>query len=823
MAKADGDERFCIDFRGINIDTVMSAWPLPDVANNLSRIKGSWFAIFDLLSGFHQLELASTSAKYSAFHNPLGVLCWARMPFGLKGAPATFAKVVQRVLEGLPPSLCLSYVDDLIVAADTLGELLEKTDAVLTRLGQANLLLKPKKVFWGFPEVPYLGFLVNKRGHRPDPEKTRCIREWSICNFHSDPRSQIPRWLGLIGVYQSFIPNFSRLCGVFWDAVAKGANTKDVVNTLRFTVCFHYLRHLLATCTENSTPDFTLPFHVATDASRSGGGAVLFQLADQDGSTPRPLAFFSTRFDGPLRGRGSRVQECYMVRESLVKWRHYLRYSIQTIAHTDHESLKWLLRTNHSNDEMNDWANDISLYVAEGDIRWRPSAENQVADAISHMYDYIRFTPRLLQAIENEDRTQTSSVTPGDTVLVTGFAPCVPRLSTLVTTSSTLDAAALLSAPGVHEIDHQTPPTPAFDPGPAIDLMTDEAQSSLATGLDPGSDTVTDHLTSKPSTSLATTAKGKRAALVLVHPSDGVLTVTESDSRHFFPGGPLTLPGAQYRAEAAQHLLTMGGAEAQPLADYVLARAPTAKLSLRDTTYLMYAVATTAAAASLSTVTGVDRYCFHVTAFGQFKDVAFVSQSDIQCASKLRDALNGNGSLLQLSAFEPASLLAVIQRLHLSLPPDSLGVRLSDLPQGPLLIDNMSTYEEWTGLVSNALEHPDHPRVMALDTEYRGRMLQLVQVHFDAHPDGGPPFTMALDVLLLPRGLRKGGPLAEWLTDTTIVKVAHNCWGDADLLFANFGLAVLPIWDKLQHSASVLGVECHDAGCLLYTSPSPRD
>ena len=43
--------------------------------------------------------------------------------------------------------------------------------------------------------------------------------------------------------------------------------------------------------------------------------------------------------------------------------------------------------------------------------------------------------------------------------------------------------------------------------------------------------------------------------------------------------------------------------------------------------------------------------------------------------------------------------------------------------------------------------------------------------------------------------MRKGGPLAEWLTDTTIVKVAHNCWGDADLLFANFGLAVLPIWD----------------------------
>ena len=50
------------------------------------------------------------------------------------------------------------------------------------------------------------------------------------------------------------------------------------------------------------------------DASRSGGGAVLFQLTGDDESTPLPLAFFSTRFDGPLRGRGSRIQECYMVR-----------------------------------------------------------------------------------------------------------------------------------------------------------------------------------------------------------------------------------------------------------------------------------------------------------------------------------------------------------------------------------------------------------------------------------------------------------------------------------------------------------------------------
>ena len=173
----------------------------------------------------------------------------------------------------------------------------------------------------------------------------------------------------------------------------------------------------------------------------------------------------------------------------------------------------------------------------------------------------------------------------------------------------------------------------------------------------------------------------------------------------------------------------MGGPEAQPLVDYVLSRAPAAKLVLRDTSYLMYVTATADTASALLAIVGTGSYSFHMTAAGKFQDIAFSLPSDIQCAAKLRDALQGTSGLLQLSIFEPSPLLSVAKRLRLSPPDGSSGVRLSHDPKGPLLIDDMATYMEWTGLVSNALECPTHPRVLSLDTEFKGRMLHLVQVH----------------------------------------------------------------------------------------------
>jgi hypothetical protein len=42
------------------------------------------------------------------------------MPFGLKGAPATFERLMETVLAGLQWDICLIYLDDVIVDRNSL-------------------------------------------------------------------------------------------------------------------------------------------------------------------------------------------------------------------------------------------------------------------------------------------------------------------------------------------------------------------------------------------------------------------------------------------------------------------------------------------------------------------------------------------------------------------------------------------------------------------------------------------------------------------------------------------------------------------------------
>ena len=59
----------------------------------------------------------------TAFTARSGLYQFKVMPFGLANAPATFERLMERVLSGLPPELCLVYLDYLIVHGLILQEL----------------------------------------------------------------------------------------------------------------------------------------------------------------------------------------------------------------------------------------------------------------------------------------------------------------------------------------------------------------------------------------------------------------------------------------------------------------------------------------------------------------------------------------------------------------------------------------------------------------------------------------------------------------------------------------------------------------------------
>jgi len=67
------------------------------------------------------------------------------MPFGLCNAGATFQRLMDIVMSGLYPDICLVYLDDVIVFSQTAEDHLVRISRVLEQLRGAGLKLKPSK------------------------------------------------------------------------------------------------------------------------------------------------------------------------------------------------------------------------------------------------------------------------------------------------------------------------------------------------------------------------------------------------------------------------------------------------------------------------------------------------------------------------------------------------------------------------------------------------------------------------------------------------------------------------------------------------------
>ena len=115
VTKKDGGTRFCVDYRRLNLATVKDAYPLPHIDDTLDMLAGKrWFSTLDLASGYWQVSLSLEARCKTAFATHSGLFQFKVMPFGLCNSPATFERLMDRVLQGLLWSRCLVYLDDII-------------------------------------------------------------------------------------------------------------------------------------------------------------------------------------------------------------------------------------------------------------------------------------------------------------------------------------------------------------------------------------------------------------------------------------------------------------------------------------------------------------------------------------------------------------------------------------------------------------------------------------------------------------------------------------------------------------------------------------
>ena len=207
IKKKDGSWRFCIDYRRLNDASVKDAYPLPRIDEALDQLaEAKWFHTLDLASGYWQVAMNPDSHEKTAFCTHLGLYEWLVMPFGLCNAPATFERLMERVLPGLVWHGVLVYIDDIIVYDSTWAGSLMKLAQVLERLRRANLKLNAKKCFLFHQEVEYLGHEVSGAGVRPLSGKIAALQHWATPANVDELRS----FLGLACYYKHFIGDYSK-------------------------------------------------------------------------------------------------------------------------------------------------------------------------------------------------------------------------------------------------------------------------------------------------------------------------------------------------------------------------------------------------------------------------------------------------------------------------------------------------------------------------------------------------------------------------------------------------------------------------------------
>ena len=177
IPKKDGSYRFCVDFRRLNAVTRRDAYPIPNISAILDRLReAKYLSSLDVKSAYWQVAMDDESKEFTAFAIPgRGLYQWRRMPFGLTNAPATWQRLIDRVIGvDLEPNVFV-YLDDIIIISSTFESHLEILSKVLKRLRDAGLSVSKDKCHFCRQSLSYLGYVVDAQGLRVDPSKVDYI------------------------------------------------------------------------------------------------------------------------------------------------------------------------------------------------------------------------------------------------------------------------------------------------------------------------------------------------------------------------------------------------------------------------------------------------------------------------------------------------------------------------------------------------------------------------------------------------------------------------------------------------------------------------
>ena len=351
VRKKDASPRFVQDLRSVNTASFDDKYSIRDCRASIQAVgrdaNKRIFSSLDFSGAFWQLPLAEESRQLCAFTLPFMTTqyAWGRTPQGLKGASASFSKLIHLVFGKLSKDL-ITYVDDLLASTTTHTQMLELLERIFNECRYTGMKINLRKSFLGQTEISWLGHNLSHQGITCEYAKADAVLNLKP----PDTIKQLQSHLGLFQYFAHLIDRYALIAAPLNYLTSNKSNWRETKrsgpmpeNAMK---AWLQLRHIITQRPTVAWARTDMPYIMFCDASvgkpnnnppiKGGISAILCQSVN---NITKPIAYFSRQM------RDSETKYCAFSAEQLAitaACTHFypLLKGNRTTIFTDHRPLQ---------------------------------------------------------------------------------------------------------------------------------------------------------------------------------------------------------------------------------------------------------------------------------------------------------------------------------------------------------------------------------------------------------------------------------------------------------------------------------------------------
>ncbi|XP_055623435.1 uncharacterized protein K02A2.6-like [Toxorhynchites rutilus septentrionalis] len=338
VVKKNGKLRITGNYKPtVNPRMIIDEHPIPKIESIFHRMKGAnLFCHLDVTDAYTHLTIDAEFRHILTLNTPThGLVRPTRAVYGAANIPAIWQRRMEAVLQGL--SNVINFFDDVIVFADNFENLLIALTAVFDRMRHHGLRLNRSKCVFGTPVLECLGHKIDINGLHKSDQHIEAIR--------NAPRptnaDELQLFLGKATYYNAFIPNLSTRSRCLRDMLQE----ESFVWESERIAAYEDIKTALISPQVLMQYDPDLPLILATDASKTGLGAVLSHRLGS--GLERPIAYASCAMSHTEQRYPQIDKEALAIVWAVKKFFNYL-YARRFTLVTDNKPLSQILHPTKS-------------------------------------------------------------------------------------------------------------------------------------------------------------------------------------------------------------------------------------------------------------------------------------------------------------------------------------------------------------------------------------------------------------------------------------------------------------------------------------------